>query len=286
MATGRELMERDDVGAVVLTGAGRAFCAGLTSAPSPRWPSAADRARRRRPASRWARAGVLAQQAVHVWSLVPAPVIAAVHGYAFGGGLQIALGADIRLVAPDAQLSLMEIQWGICPDMCGTELLPELVGRDVAKELALTGRRVSGTEAARLGLATREEADPLAAALALPAEIAGHSRNATRAVKRLVDLAGRVSLEEGLAAEQREIGKLIGSPEQAAVVRARLAAERSEVAAAGGPGTLPLLGHTLSATAICCSSWRGRPAGRRRRRRSRSRCSRRTAARRSSRCRC
>ncbi|SDE60757.1 Enoyl-CoA hydratase/carnithine racemase [Blastococcus fimeti] len=221
VATGRELMARDDVGAVVLTGAGRAFCAGLD------FSSFAAMAERRGPREVAPReplgaARVLAQQAVHVWSLVPAPVIAAVHGYAFGGGLQIALGADIRLVAPDAQLSLMEIQWGICPDMCGTQLLPELVGRDVAMELALTGRRVSGTEAARLGLATREEADPLAAALALAAEIAGHSRNATRAVKRLVDLAGRVSLADGLAAEQAEIGKLIGSPEQAAVVRARL----------------------------------------------------------------
>ena len=221
VATGRELMERDDVGAVVLTGAGRAFCAGLDFSG---FAAMAERSGPREVAPRelLGAAGALAQQAVHVWSLVPAPVIAAVHGYAFGGGLQIALGADIRLVAPDAQLSLMEIQWGICPDMCGTQLLPELVGRDVAKELALTGRRVSGTEAARLGLATREEADPLAAALALAAEIAGHSRNATRAVKRLVDLAGRVSLEEGLAAEQREIGRLIGSPEQAAVVRARL----------------------------------------------------------------
>lgn len=221
VATGRELMERDDVGAVVLTGAGRAFCAGLDFSG---FAAMAERSGPRDvvPREPLGAAGALARQAVHVWSLVPAPVIAAVHGYAFGGGLQIALGADIRLVAPDAQLSLMEIQWGICPDMCGTQLLPELVGRDVAKELALTGRRVSGTEAARLGLATREEADPLAAALALATEIAGHSRNATRAVKRLVDLAGRVPLEEGLAAEQREIGQLIGSPEQAAVVRARL----------------------------------------------------------------
>lgn len=221
VATGRELVERDDVGAVVLTGAGRAFCAGLDFSG---FAAMAERTGPREVVARepLGAAGALAQQAVHVWSLVPAPVIAAVHGYAFGGGLQIALGADIRLVAPDAQLSLMEIQWGICPDMCGTQLLPELVGRDVAKELALTGRRISGTEAARIGLATREEADPLAAALALATEIAGHSRNATRAVKRLVDLAGRVSLEEGFAAEQREIGALIGSPEQAAVVRARL----------------------------------------------------------------
>ncbi len=225
VATGRELMERDDVGAVVLTGAGRAFCAGLDFSGFADMAERGQERTRERQATApepLGAAAALAQQAVHVWSLVPAPVIAAVHGYAFGGGLQIALGADIRLVAPDAQLSLMEIQWGICPDMCGTQLLPELVGRDVAKELALTGRRVSGTEAARLGLATREEADPLAAALALAGEIAGHSRNATRAVKRLVDLAGRVPLAEGLAAEQTEIGKLIGSPEQAAVVRARL----------------------------------------------------------------
>ncbi|MGY1619970.1 crotonase/enoyl-CoA hydratase family protein [Geodermatophilus sp. SYSU D00691] len=221
VAVGTSLMDRDDVGAVVLTGAGRAFCAGLdfgsfaamaeggaARVVVPREPLGAARA--------------LAQQAVHVWSLVPAPVIAAVHGFAFGGGLQIALGADIRLVAPDAQLSVMEVQWGLVPDMCGTQLLPELVGRDVAKELALTGRKVTGSEAARLGLATREAADPLAEALALAAEIAGHSRSATRATKRLIDLAGRVPLAEGLQAEQDEIGALIGSPEQVAVVRRRL----------------------------------------------------------------
>jgi enoyl-CoA hydratase/carnithine racemase len=118
---------------------------------------------------------------------------------------------------------MMEVQWGLVPDMCGTQLLPELVGRDVAKELALTGRRVSGSEAARLGLATREAADPLAEALELAAQIAGHSRGATRATKRLLDLAGRVPLAEGLQAEQDEIGALIGSPEQVAVVRRRLA---------------------------------------------------------------
>jgi enoyl-CoA hydratase/carnithine racemase len=225
LATGKELMTRDDVGAVVLHGSGRAFCAGLDFGSFADMAERGEERTRERQATApepLGAAGALAQQVVHVWSLVPAPVIAAVHGVAFGGGLQIALGADIRLVAPDAQLSLMEIQWGICPDMCGTQLLPELVGRDVAMELALTGRKVSGTDAVRLGMATREAADPLAAAQELAAEIAGHSRNATRAVKRLVGLAGRVPLEEGFAAEQREIGKLIGSPEQAAVVRARL----------------------------------------------------------------
>jgi enoyl-CoA hydratase/carnithine racemase len=221
LAAGTDLMDRDDVGAVVLTGAGRAFCAGLDFGSFAAMAEQ-DGDRVVVPREPLGAAGALAQQVVHVWSLVPAPVIAAVHGFAFGGGLQIALGADIRLVAPDAQLSLMEIQWGICPDMCGTQLLPELVGRDVAKELALTGRRISGTEAARIGLATREVADPLAAALELATEIAGHSRTATRATKRLLDLAGRVPLAEGLAAEQTEISALIGSPEQAAVVRRRL----------------------------------------------------------------
>src|SRR3954453_10699917 len=221
ITVGTELIDRDDVGAVVLTGAGRAFCAGLDLGSFaamagdgagrvvvPREPLGVARAR--------------GQQAVHVWSLVPAPVIAAVHGIAFGGGLQIALGADIRLVARDAQLSVMEVQWGLVPDMCGTQLLPELVGRDVAKELTLTGRRLSGTEAVRLGLATRESDEPLAEALGLAAEIAGHSRKATRAAKRLLDLAGRVPLAEGLQAEQDEISTLIGSPEQVAVVRRRL----------------------------------------------------------------
>jgi len=218
---GEALKEDRSVRAVVLSGEGPDFCAGLDFGSFaamaeggagrvvvPREPLGAARA--------------LGQQAVHVWSLVPAPVIAAVHGFAFGGGLQIALGADIRLVAPDAQLSVMEIQWGLVPDMCGTQLLPELVGRDVAMDLSLTGRTVSGTDAVRLGLATREADDPLAEARSLAAEIAGHSRGATRGVKRLVGLAGRVPLAEGLQAEQDEIGALIGSPEQVAVVRRRL----------------------------------------------------------------
>ena len=219
VATGRELIDRDDVGAVVLTGEGRAFCAGLDLGS---FAAMADGSRVVVPREPLGAARALGQQSVHVWSLVPAPVIAAVHGVAFGGGLQVALGADIRIVAPDAQLSVMEVQWGLVPDMCGTQLLPELVGRDVSMELALTGRRVSGTEAVRLGLATREAEDPLAEARALAAEVAGHSRGATRAVKRLVELAGRVPLADGLQAEQEEIGALIGTPEQAAVVRRRL----------------------------------------------------------------
>jgi enoyl-CoA hydratase/carnithine racemase len=222
VATGVELRDRTDVAAVVLSGEGRAFCAGLDFGQFAAMREGRADVVTARPQLGAARA--MGQQAVHVWSLIPAPVIAAVHGVAFGGGLQIALGADIRIVAPDAQLSVMEIHWGLVPDMMGTQLLPELVGRDVAKELALTGRTVSGAEAARMGLATREADDPLTAAQDLAGEIAGHSRSATRAVKRLIDLAGRVGLEEGLQAEQDAIGALIGSEEQVAAVSRRLAA--------------------------------------------------------------
>lgn len=235
VATGTSLIGRDDVRAVVLSGEGRAFCAGLdlgqfalmaqgagtgagtgtgvgTEHGPPMLP-------RREPLGA---AEALAQQAVHVWSLVDAPVIAAVHGVALGGGLQLALGADIRIVAPDAKLALMEVQWGLVPDMMGTQLLPELVGRDRALELALTGRRVSGEEAFRLGLATLVADDPLVAATALAGEIAGHSASATRGIKRLVGIAGRVELAVGLAAEQEVIASLIGTDEQAAVVNRRL----------------------------------------------------------------
>jgi enoyl-CoA hydratase/carnithine racemase len=148
-------------------------------------------------------------------------VIAAVCGNALGGGLQIALGADIRIVAPDARLSVFEVAWGIVPDMTGTQLLPELVGRDVAKELTYTARIVSGAEAARIGLATRTDPDPRAAALAMAKEIAGRSPHAVRAAKRLLDLAGRTDLASGFAAEQEEIRALIGSPNQVEAVTAR-----------------------------------------------------------------
>ena len=107
---------------------------------------------------------------------MPVPVIAAIHGNCLGGGLQIALAADIRIAAPDARMSVMEGRWGLIPDMSITRTLPRLVGIDVAKELTYTARTVTGGEADRLGLVTRVAADPFAAAMQLAAEIAGRSR--------------------------------------------------------------------------------------------------------------
>jgi len=221
VATSERLKTEPRLRVVVLSGNGPDFCAGLDFASFE-----AMRAAERLPAPAHlpptdGPAKATGQRAAYAWTELPVPVIAAVHGNAFGGGLQIALGADIRIVTPDARLSVFEVAWGLIPDMTGTQLLPELVGRDVAKELTFTGRFVSGEEAVRIGLATRAELDPLTSALAMAKEIAGHSPHAIRAAKRLLNLAGRVELASGLAAEQEEIRALIGSPNQVEAVAAR-----------------------------------------------------------------
>ena len=131
-----------------------------------------------------------AQRPAWVWKTLPVPVIAAIHGVAYGGGLQVALGADIRIAAPDAKLSVMEIKWGLIPDMSLTQTLRDLVPLDVAKELTFTGRVLSGEDAKELGLVTRVAEDPHAAAMALAGEIAGKSPDAVRAGKKLYEEAG------------------------------------------------------------------------------------------------
>jgi enoyl-CoA hydratase/carnithine racemase len=218
---GRAVARDRSVRVVVLSGEGRAFCAGLdmgsfqamAGGGAGGGPNLLSRDGSESPAN-------FAQLAGWVWTEVPAPVIAAVHGVAYGGGLQVALGADIRLVAPDARMSVMEIKWGLVPDMSGTQTLRRLVRLDVAKELTFTGRVVEGPEAVALGLATRVEADPRAAALALARDIAGRSPDAIRAGKRLLDESGRVPVAEGLALEERLQRGLIGKPNQIEAVRA------------------------------------------------------------------
>jgi enoyl-CoA hydratase/carnithine racemase len=221
VAAGERLMTQPGVRVVVLSGEGPDFCAGLDFAS---FQAMREGDRRSAAAQLPPSAGptkVAGQRAAYVWAELPVPVIAAVRGNALGGGLQIALGADIRIVAPDARLSVFEVAWGLIPDMTGTQLLPELVGRDVAKELTYTARIVSGEEAVRIGLATRADPDPLAAAFAMAKEIAGRSPHAIRAAKRLLDLAGRTDLASGFAAEQEEIRALLGSPNQVEAVTAR-----------------------------------------------------------------
>jgi enoyl-CoA hydratase/carnithine racemase len=167
----------------------------------------------------------LAQRVATDWLDLPMPVIAAVHGSCFGGGLQIALGADIRIAAPDAKLSVMEARWGLVPDMGITQTLTRLVGIDVAKELTFTARRVSGDEAAALGLVTRVADDPLAAARELAAEIAGRSPDAVRAAKRLYESTWPAPARGALELETELQRALMGSPNQLEAVRSGMARE-------------------------------------------------------------
>ncbi len=215
---GEALRAERSLRAVVLSGEGRSFCAGLDLAAfgteGGKDGAGDDSFAAGALAHRDDQLASVAQQAVTVWSTLEVPVIAAVHGHALGGGLQLALGADIRIVAPDAQLSVMEIRWGLVPDMSGSQVLPALVGLDVAKELTFTGRVVTGGEAFRLGLATRLSETPHPDALKLAREIAQMSPPAIRAAKALLNQAGRVSIDEGLLAEQRAQRALIGSEDQ------------------------------------------------------------------------
>jgi enoyl-CoA hydratase/carnithine racemase len=210
------------VRAVVLHGEGKSFCSGLDVASfmSGEGGTGVLLARDED------RLANFAQRVTYDWSLVPAPVIAAIHGNCFGGGLQIALGADIRIAAPDAKLSIMEIKWGLVPDMGITQTLPRLVPIDVAKELTFSGRIVSGSEGLELGLVTRTASDPLSAAMSLAEEIAQKSPEAVRAAKRLYDEAWTSNdTAAALVLESELQTGLIGKPNQIAAVVAGMSGE-------------------------------------------------------------
>jgi enoyl-CoA hydratase/carnithine racemase len=221
VTTGEQLKSAGGLRAVVLSGEGPDFCAGIdfSAFNAMRDGQRMSAQVELPPADGPAQAA--GQRAAYVWTELPVPVIAAVKGNALGGGLQIALGADIRIVAPDAKLGLLEVAWGLVPDMTGTQLLPELVGRDVAKELTFTARVLNGEQATKIGLATRTDLDPLGAAMKLAREIANRSPHAVRAAKRLLNLAGKADLATGFAEEQTAINELIGSPNQSEAVSAQ-----------------------------------------------------------------
>ncbi|MBO9533398.1 MAG: crotonase/enoyl-CoA hydratase family protein [Solirubrobacteraceae bacterium] len=204
----RELAEAGEIEAAVLRGEGKSFCSGLDIAAvlggGADFATATGALLERNEGE----LANLVQRVGYHWRAVPVPVIAALHGNVLGGGLQIALGADIRIAAPDAKLSIAEVRWGLIPDMALTTALPRLIGIDHAKELTWTGRNVSGEEAARIGLVTRTAEDPFADALALAGEIVQKSPLAVRRAKRLYDDVWEASDAERLATEeglQREI---------------------------------------------------------------------------------
>jgi enoyl-CoA hydratase/carnithine racemase len=218
------LMAEPGVRAVVLHGEGPSFCSGLDVMGIM--------------ASGGGIAGITEplngdvpnwfQRTAYDWLRLPVPVIAAIHGNCLGGGLQIALAADIRIAAPDARLSVMEVKWGLVPDMSISRTLPRLVSIDVAKELTFTGRVFSGFQAHELGVVTRLDDDPLTAARELAEQIAQQSPDAVRAAKRLYNEAWTGSASDTLALEAELQRGLIGTPNQLAAVTAGFSKQRAE----------------------------------------------------------
>lgn len=215
---GQRVAADRSIRAVVLHGEGRAFSSGLDFAAFVAGgPELQDALLHQRigPAN-------LAQRVAWVWQEVPVPVIAALQGYVFGGGLQIAMGADIRYAHPGAQLSVMEIKWGLIPDMGLTRTLLPVVRPDVVKELMFTGRILSGTEALDMGLVTRLSDTPLDLARETAHQIAGRSPDAIRRGKDLVNRAADMTAHDAFALESDLQKELLGTHNQIEAVMANM----------------------------------------------------------------
>lgn len=208
--------------AVVLSGEGEAFCAGIDitdlsgmigkdmeALMMPRTHGGGS-------TNQW-------QEMVMVWHRLEVPVIAALHGTVFGAGLQLALGADIRIAHPKAQLAVMEMKWGIVPDMGGMVLLPRLVRSDVMRKLIYTATPIDAVQAERWGLVTELSGTPLEAANALANQIAQQGPNAIKAAKALINYAETAEVADVLRAESQAQAALLGQPEQMEVIAARFA---------------------------------------------------------------
>lgn len=218
IAAGQEVAA-SDARAVVLSGEGKSFCAGLDVASFAKMGQIDP--------TEWLMARTHGdtndmQEIAMVWRRVPVPVVAALQGAVYGGGLQLALGADIRIAAPDTKLSLMEMKWGLVPDLGGMALLPHLVRSDVLRQLTYTALPIHADQGERWGLVTSLSDDPLAEARALADEIAGKSPQAIRAAKRLIDFAENNARGDVLLAESRESAALIGKPDQMETIAAQM----------------------------------------------------------------
>ncbi|HZZ34822.1 MAG TPA: crotonase/enoyl-CoA hydratase family protein [Caulobacteraceae bacterium] len=228
--TGERLKSQAGLRAVVLSGEGEAFCSGLDLNTFDLFTSGPSRRGRPNENRRWdavleTRSHGIAnrlQYAVWVWREVPVPVIAAVHGTAIANGFQLALGADIRIVAPDAELAIAEVNWGLVPDTTGSQLMRHLAREDVVRMLTYTGRHFSGEEALAFGFATLLSTDPRGDALKLAHEIAAKSPDAIRAAKRLLSAAVISDPATGLMQETVEQLALIGSPNQVEAILANM----------------------------------------------------------------
>lgn len=220
VTAGESLRDNADLRAVVLCGEGKAFCAGLDIANFARFaqtdPEALIMPRSHGNAN-------LFQQVSLIWRALPVPVIAALQGICYGGGMQIALGADIRIAHPETKLAIMEMKWGLIPDMGGMVLLPKLLRSDHLRQLTYTATPVTAAKALEIGLVTELAEDPLAAALGLAATLAQKSPSALRAAKSLITLAESGACEtDVLYSESRAQTDLVGKAHQMEVIAANM----------------------------------------------------------------
>jgi enoyl-CoA hydratase/carnithine racemase len=209
------LAERKDIRCVVLSGEGKAFCAGLDMASMAAGGSGTG-------AERNDQGSILPQHVALGWRNLPMPMIAAVHGVAFGGGFQIMSGADIRIAAPGTRFAIRETYWGLVPDMAGFVIWRGLVRDDVLRELVYTAREFDADEALHHGFITRIADDPHAAAMALAHDIAAKSPHAIRGAKRLCNMAHDADPRTMLLAETREQMAVIGKPNMMEAVAANM----------------------------------------------------------------
>ncbi len=224
---GKDLVTNKDIRAVVLSGNGTSFCAGLDfgsfqvmadSGSASTNSKSKDSQKENAGAMATGAITHLAQQICWVWQEVPVPVIAAIQGHALGGGMQLALGADIRVAHPETQFAMREVHWGLIPDMTGTLMLSRLVRDDVAKDLVFSARVISGTQAHEFGVVTRISESPLDVAMQIAREIAERSPDAVRGAKALINRLSNAGAAEHFAEERRIIQSLIGKPNQVEAV--------------------------------------------------------------------
>jgi enoyl-CoA hydratase/carnithine racemase len=221
IAAGKELTATTGIRAVVLSGEGRSFCAGLDMASMASGGNPAGGSSNALTDRTHGNANDF-QQVAMLWRKLPVPVIAAVHGVCFGGGLQIASGADIRIIAPDARLSVMEMRWGLIPDMGGYALWRGMVRDDVLRELTYTNREFSGAEALALGFATLNDADPYTRAMTIAMKIAGKNPEAMREAKALFNEYADMDEDAILMAESVRQAAIIRKPNQIEAVMAQM----------------------------------------------------------------
>lgn len=220
-AAGEALQDNADIRAVVMYGNGGCFCAGIDTSALMQFASDIDGMRAELAERSAGDRGNKFQRPTVAWQELKVPVIAAIEGVAFGAGIQLALAADFRFMAPDARMAIMEAKWGIIPDMGISQSLPQLMRADQAKELIMTGRILDAQEALALGLTTYVANDPVAAAKDMAADLAARSPDSIQASKTLVDTLWGEGRDQ-LVLEGELQSKIIGHPHQMETVMAQM----------------------------------------------------------------